>query len=74
MLLCSTLHCISYHVLLHLLFLLFLAKNKKSETLLIRPPSGAMVGCLINEMALLLKTLLMQPFNILALLLRFSKS
>ena len=45
-----------------------------SETYLIRPPSGPTVGGLINEEALLLKTLLMQPFNKLALLLRFSKS
>ena len=43
------------------------------ETSLIRPPSGPTVSGLVNEVVLLLKTSLMQPFNKLALLLRFQK-
>ena len=34
-----------------------------SETSLIRQPSGPINGGLINEVTLLLKTSLMQPFN-----------
>ena len=45
-----------------------------SETSLIQPPSRPTVGGLINEVALLLKTLLMQLFKKLALLSRVSNS
>ena len=38
-----------------------------SETLLIRPSSGPTSSGLINEVALLLKTLLMQPFMLCAI-------
>jgi len=41
-----------------------------SETSLIWPPSGPTVSGIINKVALLLKTLLMQLFNKLALSLR----
>ena len=45
-----------------------------SETSLMRPPSGSTIGGLIKEVAVLLKTSLMQPFNKLALLARVSNS
>ena len=45
-----------------------------SEISLIRPPYGPTVGGLINKVALLLKTSVMQPFYKLALLLRVSNS
>jgi len=44
--------------------------NMYSETSLIRPPARPTVSGLINEVALLLKTSLMRPFNKLVLLLR----
>jgi len=50
------------------------AHHKYSETSLIGPPCGPTLSGPINEVAPLLKTSLMRPLKVVALLTRFSKS